>query len=77
MTRKEYRLLEWFNTLYNTERGCWWDRDYDALDSLLSFIREEYNMVPSKCQDGDINRYTLTYVGAPDEYINSTEEDTA
>ena len=75
MTKKEYQLLEWFNTLYTTERGCWWDKDYDALDSLLSFLREEYNMVPSKCRDGDINRYILTYVGEPDEYINSTEEE--
>ena len=68
MTKEEYRLLEWFNTLYNTERGCWWDTDYDALNSLLNFIREEYNMVPSMTCDGEINRYTLTYAGDPDEY---------
>ena len=74
MTKKEYRLLEWFNTLYNTERGCWWDSDYDALNSLLNFIREKYNMVPSKCRDGEINRYTLTYVGEPDEYISDSTE---
>ena len=74
MTKEEYRLLEWFNTLYNTERGCWWDRDYDALDSLLNFIREKYNMVPSKCRAGEINRYTLTYVGEPDEYISDSTE---
>lgn len=77
MTKKEYQLLEWFNILNHTERGCWWDRDYDALESLLNFIRKEYKMVPSICRGGDADHYNLTYVGEPDEYINSTEEDTA
>ena len=74
MTKKEYQLLEWFNTLNHTERGCWFDRDYDALESLLSFIRDEYKMVPSKCRDGSADHYNLTYVGEPDEYISDSTE---
>ena len=75
MTKEEYRLLECFNTLYNTERGSWWDTDYDALNSLLNFIREEYNMVPSMTSDGEINRYTLTYAGDPDEYCPAEDDE--
>ena len=67
--KKEYELLEWFNTLHHVERGCWFDRDYDALESLLQFIREEYKMVPSKCSDGSVNHYTLTYKGEPNEWV--------
>ena len=43
MLKKEYQILDWFNTLNHVERGCWWDKDYDALESFLNFIRERYN----------------------------------
>tara|TARA_R100001230_G_C5527171_1_gene62346 strand:+ start:93 stop:392 length:300 start_codon:yes stop_codon:yes gene_type:complete len=75
LLKKEYQLLDWFNTLNHVERGCWWDRDYDALESLLNFLREEYNMVPSTCPDGSINRYTLTYAGDPDEYCPTDNDE--
>ena len=67
--RKDYKLLDWFNTLNHVERGCWFDRDYDALESLLSFIRDEYKMVPSKCRDGSADHYNLTYKGEPDAWV--------
>ena len=75
LLKKEYQILDWFNTLNHVERGCWWDRDYDALESLLNFLREEYNMVPSTCSDGSINRYTLTYAGDPDEYCPAEDDE--
>tara|TARA_R100001198_G_C5239717_1_gene217123 strand:- start:2689 stop:2988 length:300 start_codon:yes stop_codon:yes gene_type:complete len=75
LLKKEYQLLDWVNTLLGVERGCWWDKDYDALDSLLNFLRREYNMVPSTCSDGSINRYTLTFPGDPDEYCDAEDDE--